>query len=328
MKILTYILLFFILISKNIYAQDITVKTTIDTNIILIGDQINYNIFLTKPVNSKYTFPNLTDTLTSGVIIVEKENIDTIKNDKKNITLKQTYKITSFDSGYYALPPVYFTQKKDTNIDTIAITNPLLFRVLTLKVDTTKQKIADIKDVYDAPMTFKEFLMEYYPYIIAIIIILLIAIGIIIYIKKHKKKPVVEKRFIKPKEPAHIIAFRELDKLKNEKLWQKNKIKQYYVRLTEIIRKYIEYRYEILAMEQTSNDIINALKPIIKNNDTINYLNNLFATADLVKFAKYKPLPNEHDTSYKNAYNFIDATKLIENMNNKNKNNEQKQLQE
>ena len=330
MKNIIYILIF-LFFSLNLKAQqDITVKSTIDTNVILIGDQINYNLFLTKPVNSNYKFPNIADTLVSGIQVVEKGEVDTVKIDNKNITLKQSYKITSFDSGYYAIPPAYFTQRVDTNIDTIAITNPLLLQVLTLKVDTTKQKIADIKEVYKAPITFKEFLMEYYPYIIAVLVVILIIIGVIIYIKKHKKKPVEEKRFVKPTEPAHVIAFRELEKLQDEKLWQKNHVKLYYIRLTEIIRKYIEYRYEIFAMEQTSDEIIDELTPIIKDNEIINYLRNLFRIADLAKFAKYKPLPNEHDLSYKNAYNFVDATKLIVDMNNNKKdsdNNKNEQLE-
>jgi len=314
-------------ISANIFAQDITVKSTLDTNVILIGDQINYNLILTKPLNSKITFPNLQDTLITNIIIVSKEKTDTLKKDTKTITLKQSYKITSFDSGYYAIPPAYFTVKHDTLIDTIAITNPLLFQVLTLKVDTVKQKIADIKEVYDAPMTFKEFLMEYYQYIIAVILLIIIIIAIVIYIKKQKQKTDEKPRFVKPKEPAHVIAFRELEKLQDEKLWQKNKVKLYYIKLTEIIRKYIEYRYEVLAMEQTSAEIIDALKPIIKDNTVIKYLQDLFAVADLVKFAKYNPLPNEHDLSYKNAYNFVDITKLTENNTNnqKNENNEQQQ---
>ncbi len=322
MRILAYILLF-LLINTSVFAQEIKVKSTLDTNVILIGDQIKYNVILTKPVNSKIYFPNLNDTLTQNIIIVSKDTVDTLNIDNKNITLKQSYTITSFDSGYYAIPPAYFTQKHDTTIDTIAITNPLLFQVLTLKVDTTKQKIADIKEVYEAPMTFKEFLMEYYPYIIAILLIIIIVIAVIIYLKKRKQKNDEKPRFVKPKEPAHIIAFRELEKLQNEKLWQKNKVKLYYIKLTEIIRKYIEYRYEVLAMEQTSAEIIKTLKPIIKDDTIIKKLQDLFSVSDLVKFAKYKPLPNEHDLSYKNAYGFVDDTKLVEIQTNENKNNEQ-----
>lgn len=143
---------------------------------------------------------------------------------------------------------------------------------------------------------------------IALEIIVLVVIYIIRKIKR--KEPIFRRN--RPVEPAHIIALRELEKLKNDKLWQHEKIKDYYTRLTDILRIYLWNRYAIKTLERTSEEILKSLKQSDFNDDkSFSILQDLFQTSDLVKFAKFKPIPDENEKCLIGAYEFIDRTKLI-----------------
>ncbi len=306
----TLIILFLSIISTlNIFAQNISVDASIDTNAILIGDQLKLNLQLTKPANKQVLFPQLSDTITDKIEIIQEAPIDTVSNKNGIITLNKQYTITSFDSGYYHIPPLAFTiVNKDS--DTIT-TNPLPLVVYTVKVDTASHKIADIKAPYETPLTFNEFIHEFGLYIlIAIAILALLILAYWYYRKTKKKNAELDKSPKKPREPAHIIALRKLDELKDKKLWQNNNVKEYYSELTDILREYLVYRYNIDAMEMTSSEILSAIRNLNEVTDEVfNKMRYLLTTADFVKFAKAKPLPDEHDTCLKNAYFFVEETK-------------------
>jgi hypothetical protein len=143
-------------------------------------------------------------------------------------------------------------------------------------------------------------------------IIVLGAIGVLIwYLRRRKKnKPLFGPP--KPEIPAHIIAFRELRELADEKLWQKSEFKQYYTRLTGVIRHYMERRYGIQAMEMTSHEILEEWKLSGENTgDLDEKLNGLLNLADLVKFAKQKPVASENEENMERAYDFVERTKWV-----------------
>ncbi len=109
--------------------------------------------------------------------------------------------------------------------------------------------------------------------------------------------------------PAHVRAANELDKLKAEKIWQQGREKEFYSKLTDILRRYIYEREGINAMEMTSGEILNNIRQISDVDSVYNNLKQILSTADLVKFAKYKPYPDENDLSMVNAYFFVNQTK-------------------
>jgi hypothetical protein len=170
--------------------------------------------------------------------------------------------------------------------------------------DSTDQ-IFDIKLPYGAPITFREIL----PYLLAGTALLILAYFLIYSLRRKKRdEPIIRK--IRPSEPAHIIALRDLDKLKSEKIWQQDKIKLYYTRLTEILRVYIENRYGILAMEQTSNETLQSLlESGFNDNNLFEKLKEILLLADLAKFAKAKPLASENETAMLSSYIFVNETK-------------------
>lgn len=301
------ILLFIIGISRISFAQNIQVSSKIDTNLITIGDQFKLTLNLTKQVSQNVNFPMLLDTIITEIEIVEEKELDTINTFGENISLQKEYILTSFDSGIYALPPFNFTLD---SLDTIPTQEQIFVQVLTLKVDTTQQKIADIKEPFQAPMTFMEFINEYYPYILGgVILIALIILALWYYRKLKRAEPIEKPRIEKPKEPAHIVAYRDLKVLKEKKLWQNSHTKDYYVELTDILRRYLYNRFDIYAPELTSDEILQELNNIVEISEELkNKTRVLLTTADFVKFAKASPLPNEHDASMKTTYTFVEQT--------------------
>jgi len=290
-------------------AQQVTVKASIDSTNILIGDQIKLILEIEKPKNMDVQFPLIPDTLGAGIEVVQRLPVDTLKlENKEREKLSQSYFITSFDSGVHQIPSFYFKLKFDRMLDSVA-TKSLAFQVFTMKIDTTKGP-ADIKPPYSAPLSLKEVT----PYILGIILIAAILFFIFYYIKWKKKNVPLFRKPEKPLEPAHIIALRELDRIKAQKLWQSEKIKQYYSEVADTVRAYIENRFDIPAMEQTSAETIGVFKQNkeLIDGTSLDQIQHILSLADLVKFAKYAPLPDDNNLTLMNAYFFVNQTKKAE----------------
>ncbi|MGQ9846946.1 MAG: hypothetical protein ACUVQP_05505 [Bacteroidales bacterium] len=304
MKVKVAFIGMFISISHILSAQVIQPQASIDKNECLIGDQISLKLTLFKPKEAKVFFPSLTDTLSKSIEIINASGIDTVYKENNQIQLKQTLTITSFDTGQITIPPLAFLISRDSIVDTI-FTDSLQLMVHAIPVDTTKKSIFDIKPPINEPFSWKE-LWDYIFW--GLIIIVILAIGIYIYLRIRKNKPILPIPQ-KPQDPPYVIALRDLDKLKEKKLWQKQLYKQYYTELTDILRIYLERQFEIPALESVSSELIEYLSQKQFDEELIRSMKSLFTTADFVKFAKAQPLPDENDWHLKNAYMFVEKTK-------------------
>ena len=299
----------FIGIAGKSPAQKVTASASLDSSRVLLGDQVKLILEVDHPKNIKVDFASVPDTLLGKIEVLKRSGIDTLDLDNKELQKQiQTYLITCFDSGMYQIPPFWFKIEVNGKIDSFP-TNPLNLQVHTLQVDTTRGPV-DIKPPYGAPLTLKEVT----PYILGVILIGAILFLILYSIKRRKKNLPLFHLPQKPREPAHVIALRELDRIRDEKLWQRDKIKEYHSQITETLRIYIEERFQIPAMEQTSDETLFAFKyrRDLVSEKAFNNLSNLLKLADLVKFAKYKPLPDDNNLSLVNAYFFVNETKKEE----------------
>jgi hypothetical protein len=182
-----------------------------------------------------------------------------------------------------------------------------VMRVKIAPPDTTA-KIFDIVAPYRSPLT----LGEVFPWLLLAILAGLLTWAVIRYIRNHKKSETAEDTFI-PADPAHVIAFRELERLKSEDLWQKGEIKRYYTRLTEILRQYLENRFKVYSLELTTAETLDALiKTGFKKNGSYDDLKSVLNGADLVKFAKYNPVATENESHFQTSWKFIMTTKEVE----------------
>lgn len=282
-------------------SQQPVASASLDTNSMLIGDQTGFNLQLLLPQNMPFRWPVFADTLTGEIEIVKRGTIDTTRLDNGMLRIDQKLTITAFDSGYYVIPPIHFTV--GVAMDSMVETEPYLLNVFTVAVDTA-QAIKPIKGPIEAPLTFAEML----PWILLLLAVLLIAAGIFYYYKKKKKKQPLVLARPKPKIPPHRWALDELEKLRNEKLWQKDLVKLYHSRVSEIVRLYLDEQFTIMAPEMTTPEIMQAANRIHLSDKNLRELQQILELADLVKFAKYKPAPDEHNRSMVQAVDFVKDT--------------------
>lgn len=297
------------------FAQGLTASATatLDTNSILIGQQTRLTLridYKTDQGSVKIDFPRIADTLLKEIEVVSKSKTDLFipdSSDMSHMAQSQTLIITSFDSGYYAIPPFRFILNGDSS--KAIETEPLLFAVNTVEIDTTVA-IKDIKPPLEVPFSWKELLPYIYGGLATLAALAGLVFLIIYLVKKQKKKPAPV--IAPPVIPAHVITLEQLEKLKEEKLWQNGKLKEYHSALSDIIRQYIEKRFYINAMEQVTDETMYSFRTVDLSDELKLKLRSVLFLSDLVKFAKEQPLPNENEASWNNAYEFVMATKKEE----------------
>lgn len=296
----------FLSVCSSVKAQEVKVTASFDSTRIYIGDQIKFTVTLEKPSDLKLRLPVLKDTICKNIDIVSGPKTDSVATGNGRTRVIQKYLITSFDSGRYQVKPVFVEAKSEGGIKRYYSDYSVL-EVMRIKIappDTTA-KIFDIAGPYKSPVTLGEVL----PWLLLTVLAGLITWFVIRYIRNHKKSETSTNVFI-PSDPAHVLAFRELEHLKNEELWQKGEIKKYYTRLTEILRQYLEHRFRVYSLELTTAETLDALvKTGFKKNGSYDDLKSVLTGADLVKFAKYTPQATENETHFQTSWNFVQATK-------------------
>lgn len=296
-------------LSAQTNQDSIIVSAQLDTNQILIGQQTQLTLSASYPSGDTLSFPNIKDSISGKIVIVSEQKPDTSYENNLAVTIiSKAYTITSFDSGYYAIKPFKFAHNKDS-----VKTEPLLLTVNTIPVDTANP-IKDINDIIPVSYTLLNQLIDWLKdnYIwlgIAIILLVLLIYALLYYLKQRKKKNLQQPEKPKIIIPPHIEAIKRLKTTEDKKLWQSDQTKTYYSEITETLRNYLEGRFNINAMEKTTDEIMQGLrlKPIEQKDK--NELYELFRLADLVKFAKEKPVADENESAIKDARDFVNNTK-------------------
>jgi hypothetical protein len=304
-RIILSLVLITVIISSSI-GQEVKLTSAFDSARIFIGDQIKFTVTLEKPAGMKLNLPVFKDTLCKNIDIVSGPKTDSVSLQNGRTKIIQKYIITSFDSGRYQVKPVFAEVKNAGGLKRYFSDYSMLevFRVKIAPADTTS-KIFDIIAPYKAPVTIGEVL----PWILLVLLAAALTWAVVRYIRNHRKSKTEEDIFI-PADPAHVIAFRELEKLKNEELWQKGETKKYYTRLTEILRQYLEHRFRVYSLELTTAETLDALvKTGFRKNGSYDDLKSVLTGADLVKFAKYNPVAPENELHFQTSWNFVLATK-------------------
>lgn len=286
----TLFIIFFSLFGVTLFSQDITVKSWLDTSKIYIGDQVFFNIEVNQPAGMVLNISQPSDTLVSQVNILSSDGPDTLVSGAGMLTITSKYLVTSFDTGSYDIAPVFAEVTGEPAITRYYsdYTHLDVIRTGIMPSDTT-DVIFDIV----GPMREKITAGEILPWLLLVLFIVLAVIVIVrrIRAKRASRSDVDESRI--PGEPIHIMIMRELDKLERQQLWQKGEIKEFYSRLTEILRRYIDLRYTISSLEMTTSETLAALiKQGVSSDENFDRIENILTTADLSKFAKYAPAAN------------------------------------
>ncbi len=309
-KVGIWLLLLGVLAStQELWAQENQprLQIALDTNQILIGDQIHFKISAPVPKNSELILPDYKDSIVSKLEIISK-TIDTTENQDGSWQITHDYLITSFDTGYIFIPPVEVTIS-DNGYNSSYTSDSLGMYVATPIVDLEKG-IFDIKPVANLPFKLSEWEAIYYLIGISIFFIILTILVVLFFVRKRKKLPLFGQK--KEVIPADILALRQLAAIKEQKLWQKEEVKAYYTGITDALRHYLDARYGMQTMESTSGEILSEIKERKEINiEDQKLLQEVLLRADMVKFAKATPLPNENDLSMQQAVVFVEHTRQI-----------------
>lgn len=272
-----------------------SVKAVINPIEMLIGQQATVTLTVEAKDDAKVEWPVLQarQMLVPGVEVVNTHHPDSRTMD---------IVLTSFDGNLYPLPAFKVkVDGKDYQSSELAL------KVLEVEVDTTQMnKFYPPKDVQDNPFLWSDWSA---PFWLSVLVLLLIAIGYYLYLRLRDNKPVIAHIKIVKRLLPHQKAMKEIEQIKADKMVSSENQKEYYTKLTDTLRKYIEERYGFSAMEMTSSEIIERLMAT-GDQQSLDELRQLFLTADLVKFAKYSTMINENDANLVNAIDFINQTKL------------------
>jgi len=290
-----------------LYGQEIKVTAAFDTSSIFIGDQVNYTVTVEQPSGMVLGLKPVRDTLSKNVEILAGPVTDSTLLSNGRLKFESRYLVTSFDSGRYVIPPFY-AEISDVGGIKRFYSDYSFLEVTRVKIapQDTAAQIFDIIKPYKAPVTIGEIL----PWILLALVLAALIWGALILFRKLKRSKKEPEKIINP-DPAHIIAFRELENLKSEQLWQKGEVKLYYSRLTEIVRKYLENRYNVYSLEMTTSETLEELlRTGFKKDESYSRLRSVLNGADLVKFAKYKPEPSENEHNFNETWQFVEDTRI------------------
>ncbi len=290
----------------NVFSQSdyiASIKSRIDRDTILVGDQIYYTLVVNGQKGVKFQLPQVSDTLGNGVELVGKPKIDSVVTGN-DVTITLQYLITAFDSGQHVIPALPVVASLNGRTDSLVADSSAFF-VNPIPKNSAQQDIYDIKQPIREPITFSEVA----PWIGLVIAIVALVVFLIIYLDRRKKnKPFLN--LFKPAEPPHLVALRELSKIRDEKLWNAENHKLYYTRLVDTLRIYLEGRFGINAPEQTTSEILSEINRVdYAFNGLKDQLQELLLVADLVKFAKHIPLVAENEANLNFAIDFVNKTK-------------------
>ena len=312
-KVIQIFCLTILLLSSKLFSQQVHVEAVLDSSKIRIGEQTKLNIYLTydsKIKDLKIQWPNIGDTLTEKVEVISVSPIDTTLPEKSNSTKVYQHQqiiVSVYDSGYYAIPGFKFLLNNDTAHP--LYTQPLLLEVHTIPTDSSATKVKDIKPPFEEKFNWKWYLTYAY-WAVGVFILILLIVLITLYLNKKQKTIIVEPE--KPKVPAHLLALETLQKIKDEQIWKDGNVKEYYSAISECIRLYIEERFNVNALESTTDEIMLAFRSQVVDKESKEKLQQLLMLSDLVKFAKQFPIENEHQFTLKNAFDFVNGTKREE----------------
>ncbi len=293
-------LLVFIFFSKMALAQ-VLAKASLDSMHIFIGDQTSLHVEIGQPAGGVVQLLLPVVPKESAIEFLKQSKWDTLQKSSTTLRLRKDFVFTAWDSGFQRVPAIPVVYLKDGRQDTV-FTNDLPIEVKIPQVDTA---LADIKPILHEPAKWQDYL----PYLLGIGALLLV-IAMLLAMRRRKAIQ-VESPPPQLALPPHELALQKLAVLKKQKHWQQGQVKEYHSELTFILREYLENRYGIQALEQTTDEILAQLKNLNFSSSLSGKLDQLLQTADLVKFAKAQPPADFHDQAMTYVEEFIGETKLI-----------------
>jgi hypothetical protein len=289
-----------VLVMLPIQAQEPIVRASVDSTHYRIGEWINVTVEAELSAGTRLTGPQAGDSL--GLFEVLHVESDEPKTDGSIIRQVVSVRLITFEPGETVIPAIGFRITADAdNSVKFAVTNPMPVTITTVELEA-EAELKDIKPPLDAPWAFEDII----PWLVLLGIVAVLAAAYWYYDKVKKRKQALPQP-AGPPMAAHELALLALRALEDRRLWQQGMVKQFYSEVTEIVRRFFEARFRIIALEMTSDEILAQLKGIPSVQPILKMVNTLLLTADLVKFAKYEPSMAEHEEELQTAYAIVRA---------------------
>lgn len=282
----------------------IVVSASIDSTTLKVGDQTAMHFEVTQDAGDHVSFPVYGNQLIDGIEIVKHLPQDTTRLKDGRLTIRQDLILTCFQDSLFYIEPQRFISGEDT-FTTSALS---LNVVQPFVIDTTDVQIFDVKDIVKAPIWWWGIIR----WILLGLGIIAVGIGIyflVRYLKQRRKAETEQPVDPELLRPAHEVALEKLDKIREEKLYVKGLDKQYQTELTDVVREYLARRFDVSSQEMTSDEILAEMKPLLQEQKELyTLLDRMLRLADLVKFAKHRPTPDENEASLRSAYRIVQET--------------------
>ncbi len=284
----------------------LVVSAAIDSTTLFIGDQTDLHLRATCEMGEQVTMPVLDKQLIPGIEIVDQTIVDTTLLNDGRVQYNQYLTLTSFEDSLFYISPLPFVSGEDT----IWSESLMLNVVQPFEMDSTDMAITDIKGIYKAPIWWWGVLR----WVLLALAIAGVGVGgyyLISYLQSRLAKRDEDNLPIEPLRPADEVALEKLDVIREQKIWQTGQVKEYHTQLTDVVREYIARRFEVSSTEQTSDETLRALRPLLnEQRDLYEQLRKMLSLADLVKFAKWTATPDENEQSLRSAYTFVKETTI------------------
>jgi hypothetical protein len=297
-----------LLLSLGAFGQQgqLEVKSTLEPRKIQIGEHATLTFSYEVSSGTRLVIPVFNENITDKIEIINYGTTDSLfvrETGGYNLTRKLT--VTSWEEGLHVIEPFEFFLVTG-NDTTLILSEPLLLEIDPVLLDE-EADLKDVKSIIKAPYTLAE--LKYY--ILGVILLILTGWLLWKYLKgRRKPEPVVISEWHKPEIPAHVAAINSLEHLKSLKLWQQGKVKEYHVRLNDIMRHYLEKRFEIHALEMTTSEIMIASAQVREIDPVRKDFNNMLHVADMVKFAKFQPAAFENEWCMDKAFELVQTTRI------------------
>lgn len=303
-KSILFLIALFALIG-SLRAQEVQADSKVDKEKVRVGEPFTLDLSFQVPKGSVVKWNDkLFGSLSDEIDIVESGVMRQTYDADSNVILKQQLTLMAFDTGQIQVPAIALPYTIGDSIPMQAITKPIDVYVSTISVDTT-MAFKPIVEPIAAPVQLKEIL----PWALGAVLLVLLAVGIWYWLKHRKPKKDTDGNIDRgPVIPPYDKAIGELKQLREEKIWQSGKVKEYFSSLTDIVREYIEGQFGVNAVEMTTDDILDEIKPIHFPAETYDKLKDTMEVADLVKFAKYTASTLECDTALSSMTEFVNES--------------------
>ena len=300
-----YILLLVALAAMcGLRAQQVEVEGRVESTEVQVGKPFTFDLSLKVPYGWFVEWNDFAqESLSDQIDIVKRSNVERTADADSNIIVRQQLTLMTFDTGRVELPAVALTYAHsfDAPLRMQAYTEPVDLYVTTITADTL-QPYKPIVEPIAAPIQMKEV----FPWVLVALLAILLGLGIWLLLKRRKVHVDADGNVVKdPVIPPYDKAVDDLRKLREEKPWQSGKVKEYFSSLTDIAREYIEGQFGVNAVEMTTDDILEEIKPLHFSKEAYDKLKDTMEVADLVKFAKYSASSFESDTALTNMTEFV-----------------------